>query len=317
MMFPGIDCTTCNGHTLFNPNVSSTFSPLPGTQKQAGYSSGIDTVPIKAVSVEYGVVVHDKVTLGNLTVSDQGFLLVTQSAAAFNDMPIDGILGLGFPNITAFDEEPWFWNLWYSGQLASPVVSFYTPAGDIDGAEITLGGIDDTKFEGEIQYTPLVGSEGAYNVPSAAFYVNGKLLPLLSSSSHMAMLSTAVAYLQAPSYIDAKEIYAFISPNITLIDTAGAWGAPCEELESVAVDLTFTLGPLATAVNVTVPKESFNLGEYPGLPGICQAAINSPNLADSFDYTWVLGVPLLKNYYTVWDSLNFRVGWGTLKAPSS
>jgi hypothetical protein len=316
MLLPGINCTSCVGHNLFDPAKSTSYSPLPGTKTQADYSTGMDSVPTGSQEQEFGTVVHDTISLGNLTVPSQGFVLLSESAAAFNAMPIDGILGLGYPNITSIGEVPWFWNLWYSGQLASPVVSFYTPAGDVDGAEITLGGTDSTKYEGEIQYTTLVGQEGAYNIQETGFYIDGKLRPTAGSSTNQAILDTALPFLQAPSYIAARAIYAAISPNITLIDKAGAWGAPCDELDSLAPELTFTLGPPANALNVTVPKESFNIGEYPGQPGICQAVINSPNAADSFGYTWLLGSPLLKQYYTVWDSLHFRVGWGTLKLPA-
>jgi hypothetical protein len=308
LLLPGVGCTTCIGHTLFDPSKSSTYSPLPGTKSQAYYSTGVDSIPFSVPEGESGIVVHDKISFGNLSVASQGFILVSKSAAALNKMPVDGILGIGAPNVTGIGQTPWYWNLYYSGQLASPIYSFYTPAGDIDGAEITLGGIDPTKHVGAIPYTKLQSSRGGYTLDQTGFYVNGKLL----SKAGSAILDTGTAFLQTPSYAVAKELYAAISPNITQIDPAGAWGAPCDELDAVAAEFTVTLGPAAAPLNVTVPKEGFNLGEYPGQPGICQAVFNNPLGTVSVGNIWLLGSPLLKQYYTVWDGVDNKVGWGTL-----
>ncbi|CAJ2512165.1 Uu.00g051800.m01.CDS01 [Anthostomella pinea] len=69
------------------------------------------------------------------------------------------------------------------------------------------------------------------------------------------------------------------------------------------------------SMNVTLPAGSFNLGEYPGQLGICQAVFNSPGNMDAGSL-WIIGSPLLKAYYTVWDGLNHKIGWATLKSPS-
>lgn len=49
---------------------------------------------------------HDKIGLGDLVVDSQGFILVDESAAALNKMPVDGILGLGAPNVTGINQTP-------------------------------------------------------------------------------------------------------------------------------------------------------------------------------------------------------------------
>lgn len=226
-------------------------------------------------------------------------------------------------------DSSWYWNVVDSGELDSGVYSFYIPGGDITGGEVTLGGIDETKYEGDIKYTKLsVYSElfSSYVLEWTAMYSNGALVSngttrrgaATTMPSGLAILDTGTAFMQTPDYQTAANIYAQISSNITLIDPAGAWGAPCDELEAVAPDLTFTLGSSATAVNVTIPKADFNLGEYPGLSGICQALFNNPSdgIGGSWFFgqkaEWLVGSPLLKQYYTVWDSDNSQIGWGQL-----
>lgn len=241
-------------------------------------------------------------------------------ADALDVMPIDGIMGMSLPE----SGTSWFWNLVDSGQLDSPQVGFYIPPGDINGGEVTLGGYDDTKFEGDLIWTdaPAVYSKvfGSYVLDQYAMYSNGTLLNNGTTmfATGLAILDTGSAFIQTPDYESAANIYAQISPNITQIDPAGAWGAPCDELESVAPDLTFTLGSSSLAVNVTIPKEYFNLGEYPGLTGICQALFNNPSagIGSSWFFgnkaEWLIGSPLLDKYYTVWDGENLQVGWGQL-----
>lgn len=231
--------------------------------------------------------------------------------------------------IKGVSSTSWYWELVADGQLDSPYYSFYLPAGNITGGEVTLGGIDDTKYTGDIQWTncPTVATETfeAYILDQFAIYSDGALLNNGSSDVPMpegwAILDTGTAFMQTPDYETAKNIYAQISPNITQIDAAGAWGAPCDELAAIAPDLTFTLGgtSAANAVNVTIPKESFNLGEYPGLDGICQAIFNNPSdgIGGSWFFGdtayWLVGSPLLKQYYTVWDGQGLKIGWAQIE----
>lgn len=227
--------------------------------------------------------------------------------------------------------DSWYWALVEDGQLDSPYYSFYIPAGDINGGEVTLGGVDDTKYKGDIQWTncPTVATAatGSYALDQFAIYSDGEVLTNGTDAENgtsvpmpkgWVILDTGTAFMQTPDYETAKNIYAQISPNITQIDPAGAWGAPCDELDSIAPDLTFTLGGSAAgALNVTIPKASFNLGEYPGLDGICQAIFNNPATGDSWftgnKAKWLVGSPLLKQYYTVWDGQDLKIGWAQIE----
>ncbi|KAI1877381.1 hypothetical protein JX265_003389 [Neoarthrinium moseri] len=302
-------CTTCGDKKLFDSSKSKSFSNKPGTRRQALFSTGADSIPFTVPEGASGLVVHDKVALGDLSVASQQFLLCDKYAAALDVMPIDGIMGMGPPS--SGSEKAWYWNLYADGQLDAPVFSFYTPPGDINGGELTLGGIDDTKFVGKLNYTAFSG--GGFTLAQSSILINGKALTGTSAKGS-AILDTGTAFMQTPSYAVAKALYAQISSKITQIDSAGAWGAECDVLDQVAPDLTFVLGPSGSALKLTIPKSSFNLGEYPGQPGICQALFNNP--LSNFG-AWLVGSPLLKQYYTAWDGVNKRIGWGQLKADGS
>lgn len=258
-----------------------------------------------------------------MEVGDQGFALCHTYSEAMGDLTISGIMGMGIYD-PSVDDLPWFWSLVEDGQLESPFFSFYIPPGNLDHGQVTLGGVDESKIEGDIHWTNLSvdSTTDVYTwlLDQSAIYANGYMLlgnnTANATSSSYAFLDTGTAFMQTPDYDTARNIYNMISPNITQIDPAGAWGAPCDLMESIAPDLTFTLGNSAEGLNLTIPKQYFNLGEYPGLPGICQAIFNNPTDGSETRLddvgVWIAGSPLLDKYYTVWDGLDLRIGWGKL-----
>ncbi|KAG6362651.1 hypothetical protein INS49_007743 [Diaporthe citri] len=334
-ILPRVNCTTgtCANLTLFDPDKSSTFSPLPGTDEQSTFATGSDSVPLPRPEVVTCRSVHDTVSLawGQLKVENQGFALCDTYTGAMGESKISGIMGMGIYDPSAND-TPWYWNLVEDGQLESHLFSFYIPpaelVGKLDGGQVTLGGMDMSKVDGDIHWTNLsvdaTPDVYTYVLDQSAIYADGKILDPSVPNANLpnatafgyAFLDTGTAFMQTPDFDTAKAIYAQISPNITQIDPAGAWGAPCGQLDSIAPDLTFTLGNQTEALNLTIPKKYFNLGEYPGLPGICQAVFNNPTDGSetSLDDAplWIAGSPLLDKYYTVWDGVDLRIGWGKL-----
>lgn len=323
---PSRDCTTCGNHKLYDAGSSSSFSAWPGTEVYPAFATGADSIPLSQVEGANCTVNTETVSIGDLQVKNQSFLSCSSYTPALDNQPIDGIIGLGLPNATGFGS--WFWNLYDGGQLGSPVFSFSMPAGKIDGAELTLGGIDETKYTGPLTYMNLSkdasGQPSGWTVDLQAIYFGGSdetlsRQPLDGGHSTpgglgWSVLDTGTAFIQAPDNETAARIYAGM-PQITVIDPAGAWGAPCSVLDEIAPSVTFALGTGSQALNLTLPKASFNLGEYPGKPGICQAVFNSPaipSFSDDPTPVWIIGSPLLKAFYTVWDGINLQVGWGRL-----
>ncbi|KAJ4396532.1 hypothetical protein N0V93_000752 [Gnomoniopsis smithogilvyi] len=224
----GSTCTTCGTKNLFDPSLSSTYVDSPGTYENYLFSTGADSIPFSEPEGATGYLVQDTIAWGDLKVENQSFVLCNTMADALDVMPIDGIMGMSLPE----GSTSWYWNLVDSGQLESPYYSFYIPPGDINGGEVTLGGYDTTKFEGDLIWTdaPAAYSKlfGSYVLDQYAMYSNGTLLTngTTSFSTGLAILDTGSAFIQTPDYQSAANLYAQISPNITQIDPAGAWGAP-------------------------------------------------------------------------------------------
>jgi hypothetical protein len=298
---------------------------LPGIQQVVGFQTGPDARPLEERENITGTVVSDTVSIGGLTAAHQSFLLCDSYAEGLNRMPMDGLLGLSPVDVSrlstnTFNASTFFWQLATSRQV-DPVFSLHlrTGSGDIgNGGELTLGGTDQSQYQGEISYIPLnataVALGGEWFVDQAAMFVNGVAVKS-DSTAGIALLDTGTAFIETPDNATAAAIYAQISPEIRQIDPLGAWGAPCDVLKKLEPQLTFTIGSGSGTVNVTVDRNSFNLGPYAGRDGTCQTVILNPAepLTDLPVSLWTLGSPLLKSYYTIWDGGNQRVGFAELK----
>lgn len=129
--------------------------------------------------------------------------------------------------------------------------------------------------------------------------MNGRAINLVNE----ALFDTGTSNIVAPTTADALEVYSNISPNITLIDPAGAFGLPCDEIDRLPAVIDFTLA----GKKFTVPSQELNVGPYPNQTGICQTLINS-DVNDLSGGIWIIGASLLKYYYTVWDITNASTG---------
>lgn len=307
MFIANKNCSGAGRSRLFDPDQSSTFDQRPNKKQHFGYGTGVDSIPLQYDGEgSSGYIVTDTVGIAGYNVPEQQFLLCDEYPEFMSDVPFDGVMGIGMQGATGLPSgSPWYWALYASGQLDGPEFSLYYPEHEADGAEMTLGGTNPDRYTGSIHKVPLLDGSGNFVVGQPSMAINGKKLAGITNK--YAILDSGTAYLAAPdSYTTA--IYKAISPKIKKLNHE-AWGVSCDIIESLAVDLSFTFGSGSQTFTVTMPKEAFNLGPYQGMPGICQTVFSSVQLDGSF----LLGAPLLKQYYTVWDGANNQMGFATLK----
>ncbi|KAM5341187.1 hypothetical protein ACJ41O_015296 [Fusarium nematophilum] len=307
LVLPKKGCKHCGNYTTYDASKSSTFSSKPGYDFVASYDTAGNAEPVaKPMSIP-GKIVSDTMTIGDVAVENQEFFLADDYLRSWLKK-----------NLTTT-----FWNLFESGKLSEPVFSMALNAGkDSPSGELTLGGIDTSKYEGELTGAPFNATITAmfheWFIDTPAFYVDGKSIDNSATNkpfpAGVSLLDTGTAFIQVPDHQTAKDIYAAISLEIKLLDKLGVWGAPCEVMEKLAPELTFTIGAGDKLVNLTMPKDAFNLGEHASHPGKCQAVIlHPPEPISEAASVWVIGSPVLKAYYTVWDGGNLEIGVGKLK----
>ncbi|KAI3400531.1 hypothetical protein diail_2730 [Diaporthe ilicicola] len=330
LILPVSNCTTCGMQTLFDPSKSSTFSWGSEPFQDIPFGTPGGTIPASGPVNARCAFATDSVGIQGSTASNFDFVLCDEEDPLFSSQgDIDGILG--FP-IQADQPQGLEWALYDAGLLAEPLFGLYTPAGQITGGQMTLGGVDDTKYDGELSFIDLDAlslKQRTWAMDIQTIFIDGEQLQITTQNSSTAkvaypqslgVLDTGTAFLAAPTYPVARDIYARISPKIYQIDPIGTWGAPCADLDAITSELTFLFGyDGATQVNVTIAGKSLNLGPYPGKYGICQAVIThfpDGQVNDDGRGVWVIGSPLLKQYYTAWDGQDLRVGFAPLKVTS-
>ena len=260
----------------------------------------------------------DTVSLGGVTVPSYTFLLCDSYGPALANQVPDGILGIG-----VYDPTSFYWALWDAGKLQSPTFGLYTPSMQENAGLLTLGGVDSSKFVGSLEWINLDAnlstSHQSWVMELQAFYIGKKKFRSPGNTVYppsLSILDIGTSYIMTPDYNTTRDLYAQIDDNLIQIDPLGAWGAPCWKMNSIARDITITFGPAGGAqLNVTIPKRFFNLGPYAGHPGICQAVFSNPTEPVSNDDgrgVWIIGSPLLKNYYTAWNGLDLKVGFARI-----
>ncbi|KPM42369.1 hypothetical protein AK830_g4216 [Neonectria ditissima] len=337
LVLPRKGCTTCSNYTLFDPSESSTYAKKPGYPLQLTFGTGGNAQPLEKGASLSGTVVSDTVSVGGLAVENQTFLLCDSYDEDLGENPIgrniDGIFGLAPPGSSVFSQafnrsfSTTFWSLVADGRVPEPLFSLYLNSGrDSASGELTLGGVDASKYDGDVAWvdfnSTITGLAGEWFIDNPAFYVNGK--PVRNSKTAaafpggVALLDTGTAYVMAPDRQTAKDLYAAVSPEIKPLGDLGVWGAPCAVMEELAPELTFAVGAGDAVVNLTMPRDAFNLGEHEAHPGMCQGVVlHSPTPISDLASVWVVGSPVLKGYYTVWQGEKLQLGVAELKASAT
>ncbi|KAI7752075.1 hypothetical protein M8C21_003757 [Ambrosia artemisiifolia] len=118
----------------------------------------------KSAAIQYGTgsisgfFSEDVITLGDLVVKEQDFIEATKEPGmTFVAAKFDGILGLGFQEISVGDAVPVWYNMVKQGLVQEPVFSFWLnrDAKEVDGGELVFGGIDHNHFKGKHTYVPV------------------------------------------------------------------------------------------------------------------------------------------------------------------
>ncbi|KAF7328800.1 putative vacuolar protease A [Mycena venus] len=283
LVIPGTNCTTsCANQKKFDPTQSSTFKLNTGDGIfEESFLTGGDASPwgLKDWSMSL-IEVSDTMTVGGLSVSNVSFLLIQ--------------------NQSQYICEPFIRSM-----------AFIWPPHSVGGAEMTLGGVDSSKFTSQTTFAPIVADgHGAWILNSSGIAVNGQTNDVLAVHTEV-LFDTGTTNVFLPLAM-AEALYAFISPEIQPNPTEpGAWGIPCSKVGSLPASVDFTLQSVAgTAFNVTIPSSELSVGPFIGNNSLCQAAFNS--WPANFTIPPIIGNSLFKHYYTTWDSGNLALGFAPI-----
>lgn len=150
------------GHTLYNPQKSTTLKMIAGATFSISYGDG---------SGAAGNVGTDTVNIGGATVTNQAIEMATAVSQSFTqDTNNNGLVGLAFSKLNTVkpqQQKTFFDNVMPS--LAQPVFT-----ADLRKAAVgayTFGNIDTTKFNGTMAWVPVNTTQGFWQFASTKFAV--------------------------------------------------------------------------------------------------------------------------------------------------
>mmetsp|Transcript_16423 Transcript_16423/g.22518 ORF Transcript_16423/g.22518 Transcript_16423/m.22518 type:complete len:421 (-) Transcript_16423:157-1419(-) len=286
---PRVGCHNC-GYKIFGMGKDKYSSEKSSSYVEQGddfeitYGSG----SVKGFFSKETVTVADDISVTGMEfaeVTDAGGLGMGYVMGKF-----DGIMGLGFTSIS-IDQKPTFMDLLIEQEvLKEPLFSFYL--GDNEEGELTFGGIDEEKFEGEIQYVDLLASSWW------EINVDGISAGDFSMGATTAIVDSGTSLLTGPKAEVTKlanEVGA--TPNLM-----GQYTIDCEKVSDIP-DLTITIN----GNEYTVPGKDLVMKAA----NTCLFAIMGLDIQKG--PAWILGDVFMRKYYTVFDYKNSKVGFAPVK----
>ncbi|KAI4341019.1 hypothetical protein MLD38_025795 [Melastoma candidum] len=210
----------CYFHSKYKSSESSTYDKN-GKSAEIHYGTG-------AIS---GFFSQDHVKVGDFIVKKQDFIEATREpGVTFLAAKFDGILGLGFQEISVGDAIPVWYNMVNQGLIKEPVFSFWLnrdKEGE-QGGEIVFGGVDSSHYKGKHTYVP-VTQKGYWQFDMGEVLIGNETTGLCASGC-AAIADSGTSLLAGPT------------PIITQINHAiGAAGAVSQECKTIVSEYGQTI----------------------------------------------------------------------------
>ncbi|XP_047332331.1 aspartic proteinase A1-like [Impatiens glandulifera] len=179
----------CYYHSKYYARRSRTYKKN-GTSARIGYGSG-------SIS---GKISQDDVLVGGLTIKNQNFIEATRLYGSVHKITkYDGILGLGFQEISSRGVVPIWYNMMKQGLIRNPVFSFWLnrKIKEEKGGELVFGGFDSRHYTGNHTYVPVI-RKGYWQFDMGDVSVNGKPIGI---SGFSALADSGCSLLLGPTVV--------------------------------------------------------------------------------------------------------------------
>lgn len=289
---PKVGCSHCGNpffgkKSKYDHDASTTYA-VDGADFEIMYGSG-------SVS---GFFSGDDVTLADdIVIEGQRFAEVQDAGGlgfGYALGKFDGILGLGFTSISIDGTPTVFENAIKQNKVDQPIFAFYL--GDNGPGELTFGGYDSDKFEGDVNTVKL----------DAATYWQITLDSVDAGSYHKdgtdkitAIVDSGTSLITGPkAEISQLALAIGATPNIM-----GEYTIDCKKVDDIP-DVVFTIG----GVEYTIPGPKTVIQAS----GTCLFAFMGMDFPAPGPQ-WILGDVFMREYYTIFNYVDQTIGFATAK----
>jgi cathepsin D len=281
----------CRFHNRYDSSESSTYKPN-GTEFEIHYGSGSMS----------GFLSSDTCCMAGVCVTDQTFAEANhEPGLAFIAARFDGILGMGFPQISVLGVTPVFNNMVDQGLVEAPIFSFWLnrdPDQDL-GGELILGGSDPLFYTGNMTYIP-VQREGYWEVAMDGMMLGENTVGCDGGCT--AIVDTGSSLMVGPT-AETNAINKMIG-GVELLPGTGQFQIICSEIPDLPdIDLVLA-GKKFTLTGKDYVLQITQLGQTQCISGFM--GMDLP-----MGPWWILGDVFIGKYYSEFDMGNSRVGLAT------
>jgi len=271
----------CKLHRKYDATASSTYT-ANGTDFAIQYGSG-------SLS---GFLSTDSVTVGDIVVKGQTFAeAVKEPGIAFIAAKFDGILGMGWPQISVKGIKPVFNSMIDQGLLNDKTFSFWLNrrAAETDGGELVFGDVDAKHYTGSFSTVPLT-RDGYWQFKMDGVDVDGK--PSFCNGGCQAIADTGTSLLVGPK----AEVTAINQKIGATASVGGEYTIDCAKIPSLP-DITFHIN----GVPFVFKGDDYILKLTVAGQTQCVSGFMGMDIPPPAGPLWILGDVFLGTYYTVFD----------------
>jgi len=331
LVLPSSYCRSpaCQAHRRYRRSSSHSGRDIDSDGANVAPGSPRDSLTIAYGTGEAsGVFVEDRICLDNLVANDSaGSACLTFHFIAASDLSedpfmsfnFDGILGLGLSPLAQTKKfsfmEVMAESLRARGSRAPLTFGIFLASSRLEDSEIALGGWEKTHLREDLSWNQLYNPElGHWIVPIRGIRVDSERLDICDDGQCRAAVDTGTSLLAVPTFA-FREMYEWLRHSPGAAGHCQGFGRLLHfELEA----FTVTLGPRdyaevkgVSAARQRSPRLFEGKAPRERRDIACQAMMMTLDLEEPLGpKLFILGEPVLRKYYTVFDGQRKEVGIG-------
>lgn len=317
LVLPAVECVSesCVKHHRFNATASSSSTAINIDGSVAGEEC--DEISIKfGTGAVTGQFVRETVCVGSESetcVDMHVVLAVEMTVEPFSSFSFDGILGLGLKGLSMTSDLSFF-DLW--SRSRTPLFGIFLSEGE---SELALGGYNLERLRGPLSWAPVALEHlGYWQVDILALRIGGVVSDICLDGTCRGVVDSGTSHLGVPHSHFLAFDDLLTTPSATDVVDCRQVRAPL--LEIVLKTVTLSLHADTYMRQLALPPGE-NLGSRE--PSDSDMSRCSPRLlpvnvgAPLGPKLFILGEPVLQQYYTVFDWQRNQIGFGLASRASS
>lgn len=294
LIVPGSSCESpaCRIHSRFNASESSTFRHVMCDGSEIPANAKPDRIRITfGTGYVVGDCFSDQICLGGACSEGMFIASVDESSQPFDSFSFDGILGLSLASLAQSNEFSMIHRMSAKHGMRQPIFSVFLSESDDEESEVTFGAVRRDHMDGELFWVDVVGDSGYWEVQIEDIAIDNKRLGICKDCK--VAVDTGTSQLAGPTDLIEK----------------------MEDLLGVNYDCSnFHLLP---KLGFIVDGRVMNLlpSDYvdQGAGHSCDLSLMSLDVPPPKGPLFVFGIPFLQRFFSVYDSVNSRVGFAVAK----